>query len=96
MKTIITPGADVADADITGMITLADAEITGRGFDSKTANLRKQLSMLLTAEMIAGKHPASISMNPLASSQPQTPDTFRKRAEELIKNAMTTRSILHT
>ena len=47
----------ISDADITGLITLSDAEITDRGLSRLSVSALQEISMLLTAEKIVMRDP---------------------------------------
>ena len=51
---------ELADADLTALIILADQEISDRNL-SGNANIKKTISMWLTASMAAAKDPSSSS-----------------------------------
>ena len=83
VKLIIT--TTMVDADITSLITLADAEITARGLDSRSSNLKKTISMLLTADLVSSRVPSSVNVGP--GSAQSAPPNWREKAEALILNS---------
>ena len=74
----------LADADITALIVLADAEITARGLTTLSSDVLKTISMYLTADMIQSETVASGSIGALSAQSPPPPPNWRKRAEKLI------------
>jgi hypothetical protein len=50
------------DADITAIIVLADAEIDARGLDALPDNVKKLISMLISASIITLRDPATKSI----------------------------------
>lgn len=75
----------MTDTDITSLITLADAEITARGLDTRNSNLKKTLSMFLTADLISSRDPKSVNLGALSAQNPAP--TWREKAEALILNS---------
>lgn len=82
VKLIIT--TNKSDADVTSLITLADAEISARGLDTRNANILKTISMYLTADLIANTKPPSASIGSLGSSE-HSVQMWRLKAEDLIR-----------
>lgn len=78
-------GTDLTDADLTELITLADAEMAGRGFTTPTWStaLRKLVSMLLTASLCALRDPESRSIGDY-SEKIMTAGDWRDYAEDKI------------
>ena len=74
----------MASADITSLIVLADAEIDARELDGRAADIKKRISMFLTAELIALKQPGQANIGPLSSSPSTSTTDWRKLAENLI------------
>jgi len=81
VKLIIS--TNLSDADITSLITLADAEVTSRGLDTRNSNIKKTISMLLTADLIVNKQPPTVNVGP-TSRQIHPATTWRQKAEQLI------------
>lgn len=74
---------DLEDPDIETLIDLADAEITARSLDTRSANIKKAISMFLTAHAIAHRDPESQSIGDF-SEKIRAPDDWLKEAERLI------------
>ena len=75
---------DLEDTEITTLIDLADAEITGRGMNTRSSSLRKVISMLLTASLIAGRDPKSRGIGEYSDTL-MTPKDWRDLAESTVK-----------
>ena len=84
VKLIIT--TNLSDVNIGSLITLADAEITARGLDTRSSNVKKTISMYLTADLIVNKQPPAINLGPISAGR-QAADVWRKKAELLILNS---------
>ena len=86
VRLIIDTG--LTDANLGSLITLADAEMTARGMSGSiwTANLRKQVSMLLTASLAAMNDARSRGREDYKVST-DLPKYYRERAEELINRS---------
>src|SRR3989304_4989384 len=76
----------LADADITALIVLADAEITARGLTALNSDVLKAISMYLTADMIQPETIVSGGVGPQVAASPMPPANWRKRAEKLISH----------
>jgi len=74
----------MANADITALIVLADAEIDARELDGRAANIKKRISMFLTAELIAMRTPQTANIGPLSASASTSVADWRQLAESLI------------
>lgn len=72
------------DTDITALIVDSDAEITRRGLTDLPADIRKRVSMYLTAEVIAAREPGQRSDQGASSAPGETSEGWRKKAEALI------------
>ncbi len=81
VKRIVT--TSLADADITALIVLADAEITARGLTTLNSDVLKAISMYLTADMIQPETTTSGGLGALNAQSPLPPN-WRERAETLI------------
>jgi len=77
----------MASADITALIVLADAEIDERLLNTRPANVRKRISMFLTAELIALKQPQTAQLGPMSATASASVTTWRELAENLILRA---------
>ena len=86
VRRIIT--TSLADADITALIVLADAEITGRSLTTLGSDILKTISMYLTADMIQPETITSGSVGPQVATSPMPPANWRKRAEKLISDCL--------
>jgi len=76
----------LTDSSIVDLIALADGEIFARKLSTNwTANNLKQLSMLLTAELVANDD-TSLRNAGEYGAKGQAPEKFRKQAEKLISN----------
>lgn len=84
VKLIIS--TSMSDTDVGSLITLADAEITSRGLDTRNSNILKTLSMYLTADLIINKQPPNVTAGPTGRTAHPV-DTWRKKAEQLILNS---------
>ena len=84
IRLVINTG--LTDDNLTALIALADAEITGRGFTSAkwTVDLKKKLAVLLTAELVSQNDVMSRGINEYQAVKPETPSTWRSLAEKLI------------
>ena len=85
VKRIIS--TNMASADITALIVLADAEIDARELDGRGSNIKKQISMFLTASMIALKQPQTASLGGVSANASASVIDWRKLAEDLIKRS---------
>ena len=74
----------LSDEDVTAEIVQADAEITARLLDSRPADVKKTISMLLTAELIALKEPRTIAMGGASMQAPSSAGDYREHAEKQI------------
>lgn len=85
VRLIINTG--LTDTQIETLITLADAEIEARGFTSAkwTSDLKKKLSMLLTAELVALNDVMSRGINEYQAVKPGNSQIWRQMAEKLIQ-----------
>jgi hypothetical protein len=52
----------LTDGNIGSLITLADAEMTARGLDEGASDVKKLISMLITASLCAMRDPATKSI----------------------------------
>lgn len=86
VRLIIDTG--LTDANLTSLITLADAEMTARGMTGSnwTTNLKKQVSMLLTASLAAMNDARSRGREDYKVTT-DLPKYYRERAEELISRS---------
>jgi len=82
VRRIIT--TSLADADITALIVLTDAEITARNLTTLGSDVLKTISMYLTADMIQPETTTSSGLGQLNTQSPLPPANWRKRAEKLI------------
>jgi hypothetical protein len=72
------------DADITALIVDSDAEITRRSLTDLPLDIRKRVSMYLTAEVIAAHDLGQVSTSGSSSVPGETSAGWRKKAEDLI------------
>lgn len=72
------------DAEVTSLIVLADAEITARGLDTRTSDVKKLISMLITASIISMRDPASRSIGEYREDMLK-PEGWRQLAEDQIR-----------
>lgn len=77
------------DTDITALIVLADAEIAERNM-SGNSNIKKTISMLLTASLCAAQDPETRSIGEYSEST-KTAEEFRALAETYITRIRTPR-----
>jgi hypothetical protein len=86
VRLIIDTG--LTDANLTSLIVLADAEMTARRMTSSvyTANLKKQISMLLTASLAAMNDVRSEAKGDYMGSG-GLPQYYRSQAEMLISRS---------
>lgn len=85
VRLIIDTG--LTDANLTSLITLADEEMTSRGFTTATwtTSLKKKLSMLLTAELAAMNDVRSKGKDGSEVISTSLPKYYRTQAEELVR-----------
>lgn len=68
---------------ITGLIVLADAEIDARGMSTRAVGVKKAISMIKTAALIAGRDPKSWALGEYKESV-RTPKEWNKLAENYV------------
>jgi hypothetical protein len=73
----------LTDTNIGSLITLADAEMIARGLDEGTSNIKKLISMLITASLCALRDPASKSIGEYTEAKLNA-EGWRKLAEDRI------------
>ena len=84
VRTVISTSLE--DADITALIVLADAEINARLLHNRNSNVRKLISMYLTASIIALREPQTASTGGISHVTMGAKD-WREMAESLIKRS---------
>ncbi len=84
VRLVINTG--LTDENITALIALADAEMTGRSFTSAkwTTDLQKKLAILLTAELVSQNDVMSRGINEYQAIKPEKSSNWRNLAERLI------------
>jgi len=75
---------ELADADLTALIVLADQEITTRQMTGRAANILKMISMYLTASMVAMRDPYIRSIGDFRDQKLSGKD-WRDLAHDLIR-----------
>jgi len=87
VRDIIDTGT--TDERLTALIALADAEMLARGMTGTawTTNLKKQVSMLLTASLAAMNDTRSMGKEGFMTTSLSLPKYYRMLAEEHIKRA---------
>lgn len=83
VRTIID--TDLEDPDITSLIVLADAEIDGRGFNGRAANILKPISMLIAASYVSMRDPEAVSTGGQSSTGRLDALGWRQLAEDQIR-----------
>ncbi len=76
-------GTSKTDGEIEALIVLADTEIDARSLDSRSANIKKLVSMNLTAALIASKEPRKRYVDG-ASEEFKSSEDYRRDAEAII------------
>ena len=75
----------LTDGNIGSLITLADAEMTARGLDEGASDIKKLISMLITASLCALRDPASKSIGEYTESKLNA-EGWRNLAENYISH----------
>jgi len=83
IRLIIDSG--LTNDEITAIIVLADAEMTARGLDEGASNIKKLISMLITASLCALRDPASKSIGEYTESK-LSAEGWRSLAENYISH----------
>lgn len=83
VRRIIT--TDLADADLTALIVLADEEIDVRLLNTRSTNIKKRISMYLTADMAVNTDPPMVTVGGV-TIQSHRDDSWRRKAEAFILN----------